>query len=362
VQGARRAAGRLSRAGFWLNPANWLPATRFDVEMGLQQLATMIRSGLTLLSALKTASEQVRRPAMRRAWMGIYDRIETGSSFAGGRFPPMVVQLVRVGESSGTLDIVLTRAAEHLERSRALRATLLSALMYPAFVLAAALTVTGIMVTYVIPKLQKFLGHFGHRLPPITQALLDSTNWINVHLTIILLTIVVIVIALWVMHRLGSTRLRMDAVLLRLPVIGGLLRLAGTAVASRGMAILLENGINLLESIQITQGLLANRALRRRLETTRQSVMEGGPLAEGLLAGNEFLPMLARMTAVGEATGTLGPVLTEVANFHERQLAGAVRRFSIMIEPIMILVVGGIVGFVYIAFFLALFSVAGGGR
>jgi type IV pilus assembly protein PilC len=130
---------------------------------------------------------------------------------------------------------------------------------------------------------------------------------------------------------------------------------------SRGMALLLVNGITLLDAIQITQGLLANRAMQRRLELTRQAVMEGQPLAESLLAGREFLPMLGRMAAVGEATGMLDTVLTEVARFHESQLAGTVKRLSLFIEPVIIIVVGGIVGFVYIAFFLALFS-AGGAR
>ena len=365
VQVARQAAGSLRNAVFWMNPVNWLPATRFDVEMGLQQLATMVRGGLTLLSSLKTASEQVRRSAMRRVWLRSYERIENGSTFAdslaveGRQFPPMVVQLVRVGESSGTLDTVLNQAADHLERSRSLRATLLTALMYPAFVLIASLVVTGFVVFNVIPKLQKFIAMSGHKLPAMTQTLLDITNWLNAHLVLILIVVSCVLIAFLVAHRIRTTRLWMDATLLRLPIIGGLLRLAGTAVVSRGLSLLLENGINLLDAIQTARGLLSNRAMRRRLDLARQSVMEGGPLADGLLTGREFLPMLGRMTAVGEATGTLDPVLAEVARFHESQLAGAVRRFSVLIEPVLILVVGGIVGFVYIAFFVALFSVAG---
>jgi type IV pilus assembly protein PilC len=364
VQAARNAAGVLRRAAFYLNPVNWLPATRFDVEMGLQQMATMIRGGLTLLASLKTASEQVRRSAMRRVWLRIYERIESGESFADSlasernRFSPMVVQLVRVGESSGTLDIVLTRAAEHLEKSRAVRATLFTALMYPAFVLAAAVGVTGFMVVEVIPKLQQFIASRGRRLPAVTQTLLNTTNWLNAHLTIILLTAAIIVLATWILYRIQQTRIGMDTILLRLPLIGGLLRLAGTAAASRGLSLLLENGVNLLDAIQISEGLLSNRAMRRRLDSARQSVMEGGTLTEGLLAGREFLPMLGRMTAVGEQTGTLDSVLAEVARFHESQLASAVRRFSLLIEPVVILIVGGIVGFVYIAFFMALFAVA----
>lgn len=349
----------------WL-PSNWLPATRFDTELGLQQLATMIRSGLSLLAALKTAGEQVRRQSMRRIWERIYEKIEGGSSFADAVasenrcFPPMVVQLIRVGESSGTLDTVLGQAAEQLEWTRSLRSTLLTALMYPTLVLVSAIGVTVFLVVSVIPKLQKFISHQGRRLPAITQALLDSTSWLDTHLTLLLTIFAIVIVTTAVMYRIASTRLRMDRMLLKVPVVGGVVRLAGTAITSRGMSLLLTNGITLLDAIQIVKTLVRNRAMQQRLETTRQAVLDGQSLAESLLAGREFLPMLGRMAAVGEATGTLDSVLAESARFHESQLASTVKRLSTLIEPVIILVVGGIVGFVYIAFFVALFSAAGG--
>jgi type IV pilus assembly protein PilC len=350
------------------NPVRWLPATRLDVEMGLQQIATMLRSGLTLLSSLRTAAEQARRPAMGRVWTSVAERIEGGSTFAdalaahGRLFPSMVVQLVRVGEESGTLDNVMKRAAVHLERSRLVRATLLTSLMYPAFVLLAALGVSGFMVFSLIPKLQKFLAGRGKKLPQMSQMLLDGTTWINSNLTMILLVTLSVLIVAVVLYRLPWGRSRIDRGLLRLPIIGGLLRLAGTATVARGLSILLESGITLLMALQTVRGLLSNRAMQARVETARGAVMEGSVLADPLLEGREFTPMLGRMTAVGESTGTLGAVLDEVADFHEGQLAAAVRRLSALVEPVTIIVVGGIVGFVYIAFFLALLSAAGGVR
>ena len=350
------------------NPSRWMPATRLDVELGMQQLATMLRSGLTLLSSLRTAAEQARRPAMARVWRQIAERIEEGSTFAdalmahGRLFPTMAIQLVRVGEESGTLDIILKRAATHLERSRQVRTTLLTALMYPAFVLLAAMAVSAFMVFSLIPKLQKFLVGRGRRLPQVSQMLLDSTTWINTHGTLILLVVLALLVGAVVLCRWPWGRSRIDRGLLRFPIVGHLLRLAGTATVARGLSILLESGITLLMALQTVRGLLANRAMKARLEEARGAVIEGGALADTFLQGKEFAPMLGRMTAVGESTGTLATVLDEVAEFHEGQLAAAVRRFSALIEPATILVVGGIVGFVYIAFFLALFSVAGGGR
>ncbi len=369
VVGVSVAASRPVGAGAGirrLNLLHRLPPSRLDVELGLQQLATMLRSGLSLLLSLRTAADQARRAAMGVVWHDVARRIEEGSTFAealavhGRLFPTMVVQLVKVGEQSGTLDVVLKRAASHLEGSRMLRGMLLTSLMYPAFVLMAAIGVSVFMVVSLIPKLQKFLTGRGRRLPPMSQMLLDLSGWINANGTTLLLCVLAGVAGIFLLLRWRQGRAKLDWGLLRVPIIGSLFRLAGTATVARGLAILLESGITLSMALQTVEALLGNGSLRKGVAAARASVMEGGALADGFLRSSEFMPMLGRMTAVGESTGTLGTVLQEVAEFHESQLAATVRRFSALIEPVTIVIVGGIVGFVYIAFFLALFSVAGG--
>ncbi len=368
VSAARRRAPGIGRVLAAANPARWLSASRLDVELGLRQMATMLRNGLTLLSALRTAAEQARRAAMARVWTGVAEQIEEGSTFAdalaahGRLFPSMVVQLVRVGEESGTLDKVLKRAAAHLERSRLLRATLRASLAYPAFVLLAALGVTAFMVFGLFPKLQKFLGGQHKKLPQMAQVLMDIATWMNANGIILLLIVLAVLVLAAVLYRLPWGRSRIDRGLLRLPLIGGLLRLAGTATVARGLSILLDSGITLFMALQTVRGLLSNRAMQTRLETARGAVMEGSTLADPFIEGKEFTPMLGRMTAVGESTGTLGAVLDEVADFHEGQLAAAVRQLGVWVGPLTVIVVGVIVGFVYIAFFLTLLSVAGGVR
>jgi type IV pilus assembly protein PilC len=353
-------------SSFSLNPLDWLPPTSFDVEIGMQQLASMLRSGLTLLSALKTVADQARRPRMASIWRDVYERIEEGAPFSvalsahSKYFPIYIIQLVKVGEQSGSLEIVLTRAAEHLERSRGLRMTLINALIYPAIVVLMALGVAGFMLVSVIPKIQKFLVGRGRQLPGITQALMDLSGWVTLYMPYLIGGFFFSVIALIVIYKWPPGRFAIDTILLRIPVVGGVLRLAGTAVFARGLSILLESGVTLLEGLRTVEKLVPNRAMSARVESVRNAVLSGGTLAESLAAGREFLPMLGRMAAVGEQTGTLDPVLTEVARFHEHQLAATVRRFSVLIEPAIIVIVGGIVGFVYIAFFVALFSLAGG--
>jgi type II secretory pathway component PulF len=352
--------------GFSLNPFSLLPPTSFDAEVGFRQLATMLHSGLSLLAGLRTVAEQARRPRATRAWEDVAERIEEGGTFFDALsahprlFSPHVLQLVRVGEYAGTLEASLTRAAEHLERTRQLRLIVLNALAYPLIVLLLAIGVAGFMVLSVIPKIQKFLN--GRKLPGITQLLVDISNFLTIYLPYILLGIVVVLVALFVIYRWPPGRLAIDRILLRLPIVGGIFRLSGTAVFSRGLGILLESGVTLVDSLKTAEHLVGNRAIRVRIASAREAVLRGESLAGGLAGGREFLPMLGRMIAVGETSGTLAPVLSEVAKFHENQLLIAIRRMSVLVEPVIIVLVGGIVGFVYTAFFIAIFSLASGGR
>ena len=354
-------------SGWGGSTSGWLPATSFDAETGLQQLATMLHSGLSLLGALRTVAEQARRARAMAVWADVADRIEQGASFATALaahprvFSEHVVQLVRVGESSGNLDAALRSAADHLERVRQMRLTVFNALMYPAIVAVMAAGVTGFLVIGVIPKLEKYLGGRGRTLPAITQNLLDVVAWLQQWAAQLGLLAGALVAALLLIHRWPPGRLVLDRWLLRLPVIGRVLRLAGTATLARSLSVLVESGVTLLDSLRTVGRLLGNRALAARIESARESVLGGGTLASAL-AGAEFMPMLPRMVAVGESAGTLVPVLEEVAAFHEAQLVAAIRRMSLLIEPVVILVVGGIVGFVYIAFFVALFSLTGSAR
>lgn len=350
-----------------LKPFRWLPPRMVDVEVALQQMAVMLRSGLTLLATLKTVAEYAQRPAMRRVWDDVAERIQQGSSLSDAMaehrcFNHMVLQLVRIGEQTGTLETVVVRAAEALERRRLLRTHLVTALMYPAIVLAAAIGVSVFMIVAVIPKLRVFLQALGRKLPPMTQMLIDFSVFVEVHGIHILiglfgLTGSVIALYLW-----PPGRMAIDRYLLRVPIIGRLLRLSGTVQFAHGLSVLLESGITLVEALRTVEQMHRNRFLAGRVAEARQAVLRGSSLAEPLAAPGAYLPMLSRMTAVGESAGTLDDTLREVARFHEAQLQSAIRRFSVIIEPVIVVSVGGVVGFVYIAFFMALFSVAGGAR
>lgn len=350
--------------GVSLNPFRLLPVRSVDVEFALQQLAVMLRSGLTLLAALRTAAEQAGRYRLRAALNDVADRIQQGATLteAMGRhrcFPHLVVQLVRVGEQTGTLEPVLARAADALERRRLLFVQLVTALFYPTVVLVSALTVAGVLVFHVIPKLQVLLTALGRKLPPLTQRLIDVTHFLNTYYRPVGLGLLGLILAFTAVYLWPPGRLAVDRALLRVPVIGHLLRLAATVQFSHGLATLLRSGVTLVDALRTVEGLHRNRFVAGLVASAREAVLGGGSLAPPLAAPGGLAPMVSRMVAVGEASGTLDDVLEEVARFHEGQLQSTIRRLSAVIEPVIIVVVGGIVGFVYIAFFMAMYSTAG---
>lgn len=347
-----------------LNPLQHLPPRSIDIELSLKQLAVMLRGGLTLLTGLHSVTLQASRASLRRAWGQVAARLQEGASFAEAMvevkcFPKLLIQLVKVGEQTGHLEEAIDRAAETMEARRRLKTSLLTALSYPTLVFFAAIGVTAYMCVGVIPKLKVFLDSLGRKLPAMTQLLVDISDYVQIHIVHFAVATVALTAGSILLYCHPSGRYGVDRWLLRVPVVGNLFRLAGTASFSRALGIMLRSGITLLEGLRTTEDLLYNRYLASRVTAARQSVMQGGNLTDPLKLDYAFSPMLARMVAVGESAGTMDEVLDEVSRFHESQLQAAIRQLSAIVEPCIIVVVGGIVGFVYISFFLALFSAGG---
>jgi type IV pilus assembly protein PilC len=196
----------------------------------------------------------------------------------------------------------------------------------------------------------------------MTQALLDVSTFLRIHGWQLLLGIVAVLVLVMLLYRTHRGRVMIDRLLLRVPLFGKVLRVAGTAVLARSLGLLIQNGINLLDALRTASLLMSNTVLRQHLEAAREGVLQGKSLAHGLQGQPGFEPMLARMITVAEVTGRLDTVLAEIARFHEAQLATLIRRLGVLIEPAVIIVVGSIVGFVYISFFMALMSLTGGMR
>lgn len=363
VKESSQPAQGIDLAGI-LSPNRWLPIRSLDVETSLSQLAVMLGAGLSLLNALGTVEEQTPRLAMRRVWQDVSRRIRAGHSLSESMarhrcFSHLVIQLVAIGEQTGNLESVLKHSAEAMERRRDVQAKFLTALMYPALVLVAAISVTGFMILYVIPQMERFLSQIGRRLPWMTQSLLDVSAWIRAHFAQGAALAALCVIALVAILATKRGRLMIHYSMLRMPILGGLFRCGGCALAARSLYILLSSGVTILASLQTIEKMFRNEWHATAIRKAREEIMHGGTLSDGIRLPYAFLPMLSSMAAVGERSGTLDEVMADTARFHEEQLDRSIRRFSALFEPVVILVVGSIVGYVYIAFFLALFAAAG---
>jgi len=362
VHGAQDQRDELP-AGYGLG--RWLSPRKIDVEIELRQLAFLLRSGLPLLASLRTCAVQSSRRAMARIWLRIADDIRSGSSLGPSMkrhdvFPELVSSLVAVGEQTGNLDVVLERAADALERQRERKSAVITSLTYPAIVIVLATATVIYMLVGLMPKLSRFLTSIGRPLPAPTQALVDLSAFVQLHLIeLVLVALALIALALlaWFTPLRGSL---VDPLLLRVPLIGRIVLLSSTASFAHGLALMLASGVRLTSALQTVAPLVPNRRLERAIENARERVLQGFGFSESLARErNAFGPLLTSTIAVGESSGTLDEVLEHAAGFHDSALQALVRRLGSIIEPLIVLVIGGIVGFVYVAFFMAIYAVAG---
>ena len=347
-----------------LNPNRWMPARSRDAEFALRQLAIMLRSGLSLVNAIQSLQSQTNSVSFSRILESVHRRIARGTSLSKALeehtvFPQIVVQLVSVGEKTGKLEQVLEESAQYMARRRTAMTEVRVALTYPAIVSLAAIVIAGYLTFAVIPELQKFLSAMGRKLPRMTQSLVDFAQWFQIHGGTVGVVLVALVVGLVFVTRWPPGRLWIDRWLLRVPIIGAVLRLSATATLASALSVMVNSGVKLVEAIEIARRLQTNRFLAGLLTKASDSIIRGKALAPTLAEREGFSPVLSSMVAIAEQTGHLDSTLDEVAKFCETELKSKIKRMSQLVEPAVIVVAGGIVGYVYIAFFMALMSAGG---
>lgn len=349
---------------FSLNPFDYLSISSLDVERSFYQLAVLLRSGLPIVEALEFIRD-FSRPGARRVWQTMVERISGGDSLSAAMaehkvFMNITLQLVRVGESSGRLDYVLEQASKAMERRRLNRKQVFAALRYPAFMVVFVIGIVYFMMKKLIPELKKFINAMGGKLPPITQALIDVSNWFEAYALTLLVGMVGASICMMLLYQVRPIRFQMDRFALSLPVFGHLFRLSGTTTLAQNLGILLTSGVRILDSLATIETLVGNRFLASKVRYARERVAQGSPLAEPLAEDDAFMPMLTRMIRVGEKSGRLDVILEEMGQHFELELQDMIVFMSSLIGPMMTIVVGGIIGFVYAAFLVAMFSAGAG--
>lgn len=329
-----------------------------------EQLATMVRAGVPLVQALHTLSLQAGSPSLREALRGLRERIEAGQGLARAMedypqvFPPLMRSLVAAGELGGSLEVLLQRLAEYLDKSYELQEKTRTALFYPGFVLGVLGVVVAVLLVFVIPVFAQLYRETGVALPGPTQFLLSSSAFFRQHGWWLLLTSLLLGYGLRLYWRTPGGAVRLDGWLLRVPLMGSILLKAGLARFARTLGTLYAAGIRITEALEASRKVVGNAALVEAIVRVEQSVQRGEALATGLAREPLFLPLFVRMVLVGEEAGRLEGMLNEIAFHLEREVDYSLKRLSSSIEPVLTLILGGVVLVVALALYLPLFDLS----
>jgi type IV pilus assembly protein PilC len=335
-----------------------------DLTVMTRQLATMIASGMTLLRALYVLEEQTESRPLREAIVGVRKDVEAGLLFshALARYPkvfsPLFVAMVESGESGGRLAEALMRVADQLEKDDALRRQVKSAMIYPTVIFSFAAIVLIAMVAFLIPVFEKTFREFGSDLPAITKLTVGLSHLITGRWYLMIGGVVLAIVAFRRWKRSSWGRPQWDAIRLKFPFkIGPVVQKIALARWSRTLSSLVASGVPILQAIEITGKTAGNSVVERAMDDVTASVKSGGTISAPLREAPVFPAMVCQMVGVGEETGALETMLAKIADFYEDEVAAAVKGLTSLLEPLMIIVVGGIVGFIVISMYMPLFKV-----
>jgi type IV pilus assembly protein PilC len=334
-----------------------------DISIMARQLATMISAGLSLLRALTILAEQTENPALSRVILDVRSDIEGGRSLSAalGRhpvvFPPLMINMVRAGEVGGFLDSVLSSVATNFESEVRLRGKIKSAMAYPTVVFAIAILAVVGMLLFIVPTFQKMFATLGGQLPFLTRVLVAMSNGLKVGI-IPLILLAILGTYLWKSNkRKLGVRQVVEPLYLKAPVFGGLVQKVALARFTRNLGAMLRAGVPILQSLDIVGEASGNIVVENATRAVRESVRSGNSLAKPLSAHPIFPPMAVQMMAVGEDTGALDQMLDKIADFYDQEVESTTDALTSLIEPLMIAVLGAIIGFMVIGLYMPIFSV-----
>ena len=338
-----------------------------DKVLFTRQLSTLVKAGLPITRALTTAVEQVNSARLKEILTSITASVEGGTSLADafGQFPDVFnrtyVSLVSAGEQSGTLEKTLERLATQLEKDAEVRSKIRGALVYPAIVLVAIIGVVIFMLVTVLPQIKSLYVQLGVTLPILTRILLAVSNFITHYWWIVLLMVIATVVAIRTYVRSPSGRYQLDKAKMNIPLFGKLFRKVYMSRFSRTLGVLVISGVPILEGLTITADAVANDVLKKEILAVIEEV-KGGKALSACLTGKEyFTTLVPQMIKIGEESGTLGDMLDRVAQYYETEVDQAVKNISVLIEPILMVFLGVIVGIIVVAVLFPVYNLAGGG-
>jgi general secretion pathway protein F len=337
-----------------------------ELASATRQLATLLGAGIPLDEAMATIADQQEHAALIKAFNQTREELLQGQALHQGLalhpriFSNLYVNMVKVGESSGTLDQVMHRLADFLEEQARLKSRIQSAMAYPLLMAIIGSGVLFFLLTFVVPKVTRMLEDIGQELPLATRALIGLSEFLSSYWWLLALVAVALLLSFRHYLRTEEGKFQFDRRKLSIPLFGKLNLLLATARLTRTLATLLKSGVPLLAALEIVQNLMPNRVLKKVLDDTITSVREGESLAQPLLRAGVFPKMVSQMAAVGEKSGELEEMLFKVADTYEHQVDANINALLSLLEPAMILLMGVVVGFIVLAILLPIFQASQG--
>ncbi len=338
--------------------------TKKDLVVFTRQFSTMIDAGLPLVQGLTILAEQTENRTFKNILKQVCKDVESGASLGEALakhpkiFDDLFVNLVVAGESGGILDTIFQRLAAYIEKAEKLRSQIKGAMTYPIVVLAIAMIVTGIILVFVIPVFEEMFSDFGSALPAPTRLVVSLSHFFKANIHYIIGSIIAIGILFNRYRRTKVGRRQTDAVALKLPIFGNLLKKTALARFTRTLGTMLKSGVPILDALNIVAKSSGNVIVEGVVLDARASIAEGQTIAEPLAETDLFPPMVVQMISVGEATGALDSMLEKIADFYDDEVDTAVAALTSMLEPMLMVFLGGTIGGMVIAMYLPIFKMA----
>ncbi|MFP4071174.1 MAG: type II secretion system F family protein [Desulfovibrionales bacterium] len=336
-----------------------------DMVVFSRQFSTMINSGVPILQALQVMCEQTENPKLKRVLYDIRNEIEGGASLFEALskhkdiFDDLYSNMVNAGETGGILDVILDRLATYIEKAARLKAKVKGAMTYPTVVLVVAVLVIAVILIFVIPTFEQMFMDFGGTLPGPTQLVINMSRFAQGNWLLMIGGLIVFGVAFKYFLKWEKGRIMFDRWILTVPVFGPLLRKVAVARFSRTLSTMVSSGVPILSALDIVAKTSGNKTLELGVLEAKKSISEGQSLAEPLDETGVFPPMVIHMISIGEATGALDTMLSKIADFYDSEVDQAVENLTALIEPIMIVFLGVVVGGMVVSMYLPIFKIAG---
>ena len=332
-----------------------------DLALFTRQLSTLFEAGIPLVRGLRGLSQDETNRTLSRTVRKVADKVEEGNNLADALaehprvFNKLYVSMVRAGESAGTLDRILQEMAVYLEKQDAIKTKVRSAMSYPVFVLIFAFAVSLFLLLKIVPTFEEIYANFHATLPGPTLAVLAVSHTIRDNAVISALLVIGVVVVFWLWFKTRSGRFVKDGFLIGMPVFGPIIRKAVISRMTRTLGILLQSGLPVLDALELTRGAVGNEVLSRALNKVKSRVSKGEELTPAFRSTGRMPEMVLQLIATGEETGQIDAMLLKTSEFYDRQVEAAVHSLTSLIEPVLIVLVGVIVGIVVITMFLPIF-------